>query len=139
MRLDYVKGASTGYTLGKFRAIEVEMEYLPDCSKNSYKLRDGTIKRQVQAWMGCLTFMVRSLKNSQGIEFRPPITVRIDGIFKDKRSMPDLHNMIIVVADSIEDALGINDREYLTETGHPEVGDEAKLIITIESGVKNED
>lgn len=136
MRIEYAKNASVGWTAGNLRAIEVEMEYLPDCSKNSYKLRNGAIKKQVTDWMECLTFMVRALKNSQGVEFKPPVTVRIDGIFKDMRSMPDLHNFLIVTCDAIEEALGINDREYKTETGHPEVGDDPMLIITIGSEVK---
>ena len=138
MRLDYVKSASIGHTLGQFRAIEVEMEYLPDCSKNEYKLRNGAIKRQVREWMECLTFMVRSLKNSQGVEFTVPLTVRIDGMFLDRNRMPDLHNFMIVTCDAIEEALGINDRDYKTETGYPEVGDEAKIIITIRSEVKDD-
>lgn len=126
MRLDYVKNGiiSNG-------SIIVEMEYLPECSKNDYKLRDGTIKRQVQDWMECLTFMINALRNSGNLKFTIPIKVRIDGQFKDKRSMPDLHNLLIVVCDAIEDALKINDKLYITETGTPEVGEDIKVVVTV--------
>jgi len=134
MRLDYVKSASVGITAGKLRAVEVEMEYLPDCSKNAYKLRNGAVKKQVREWMDCLSFMVRSLVNGTGLEMKTPVKVRIDGIFKDKRSTPDIHNLLIVTCDSIQEALGINDQEYKTETGYPELGLDPMLIITIESG-----
>lgn len=131
MRLDYIKNASIASAGNKAPGLMIEMEYLPECSKNSYKLRDGTIKRQVREWMGCLTFIVRALTNSANLEFKLPVTVRIDGVFENRVKMPDLHNMIIVVADSIEEALGINDQQFKIETGIPQVGDDVKLVITI--------
>jgi len=135
VRLEYVKNYSIGIS-GQRNSIMVEMEYLPECSKNRYKLRNGVIKKQVRDWMGCLSFIVRALVNSADLKFSPPVTVRIDGVFKDKRSMPDLHNLLIVVCDAVEDALGINDQLYETETGQPEVGEDVKVVVTVSSEVK---
>lgn len=134
MRLDYVRNSSIGSAGDKAPRIVMEMEYLPDCSKNSYKLRDGTIKRQVREWMEQMAFMIRALKNSASLEFKPPVTVKIDGVFKDKRSMPDCQNFVEIISDSIEDALGINDQLFKIETGLPQVGDDVKLIIEITGG-----
>jgi len=134
----YDKAASVGIRGGMLKAVRLEMDYLPDCSKNSYKLRNGTIKRQVREWMEQFSFMLRSLVNSQGISFSLPLKVKVDGVFEDRRSMPDLHNLVITIADSIEDALGINDRYYEIETGQPEVGGYARIIVTISSEVKDE-
>ena len=114
----------------------VEMEYLPECSKNRYKLRNGVIKKQVRDWMECLAWIIRALVNGADLKFSPPVKVRIDGVFKDKRSMPDLHNWIIIVCDAVEDALGINDQLYETETGQPQVGDDVKIIVTVSSEVR---
>lgn len=131
MRLDYVKNASIVSVGDNAPSIMIEMEYLPECSKNRYKLRDGTIKRQVREWMDCLAFMVRALKNSANLDFKPPVTVRIDGVFKDRRSMPDCQNFVDIVSDSVEEALGINDQLFKVETGLPQVGEDVKLVITI--------
>lgn len=137
MRLEYVKNASIGKNQTGCN-IMVEMEYLPECSKNSYKLRNGVIKRQVQDWMECLSWMITALRNSGGLKFTVPVKVKIDGVFKDKRSTPDLHNLTIPICDAVEDALGINDRLYNVETGQPQVGEDVKVIVTISSEVRDE-
>ena len=146
MRLEYVqdikvvdKCGAIGTSQGMLKTVRIEMEYLPECSKNSYKLRDGTVKRQVRDWMDQFSFMLKALVNSQGLSFALPLKVRIDGVFADRRSTPDLHNLGPVIMDSVEDALGINDRYYNLETGQPEVGGSPRIIVTISSEVKNGD
>ena len=132
MRLEYVKNYSIGIA-GQRNSVMVEMEYLPECSKNRYKLRNGVIKKQVRDWMECLSWIIRALVKGSDLKFSPPVKVRIDGVFKDKRSMPDLHNFGIVIMDSMEDALGIDDRLFNLETGQPEVGADVKMIVTVSS------
>ena len=133
MRLEYVKNYSIGINQSG-NSVMVEMEYLPECSKNRYKLRNGVIKKQVRDWMDSLSWIIRALVNSADLKFSPPVKVRIDGVFKDKRATPDLHNLIIPIADAIEDAIEIDDRLYETETGLPQVGEDVKVIVTVSSG-----
>ena len=129
----YDKCASAGISGGMLKAVRLEMAYLPNLSKNSYKTRGGIIKSDVQRWMEQFSFMLRAMVNSQGVSFALPLKVKVDGVFEDRRSMPDLHNLLIVICDAVEDALGINDQFYKTETGQPEVGGYAKIIVEISS------
>jgi Holliday junction resolvase RusA-like endonuclease len=69
-------------------------------------------------------------------DWKQPITVVLEGVFKDKRSCPDLHNLLKVICDEIEEVTGLNDRDYLTKTGEPLIrrDEEPTLIITIKEG-----
>ena len=60
-----------------------------------------------------------------------PITVRISGTFKDKRSCPDLQNLKIVW-DSIENVTKLNDRDYRTETAEPVIDSSVEPQIVVE-------
>jgi len=139
MRFEYVQEAkvvntaSMGISGGMLRSVRIEMEYLPTLSKNRYKTREGIVRSEVVRWMEQFSFMLKSLVNSEGLSFSLPLKVKIDGVFADRRSTPDLHNITIPIMDSIENALGINDRFYNVETGQPEVGGSPRIIVTISS------
>ena len=108
------------------------MEYLPELSVNHYK-HFGTsfTKSTVKRWMEDLSGALSVMGNQRGIYWPDyKITVRIDGFFKDNRSMPDLHNLVKVTCDSVEDCTLVNDKLYATECGTPEIG-EPRLIITV--------
>jgi hypothetical protein len=67
------------------------------------------------------------------IEWQAPLKIHISGVFKNKRSVPDLHNLKCLY-DAIQTATGINDRFYYTET-EPGVIDkiqEPHILIRIE-------
>ena len=111
----------------------VEMEYLPNLSKNRYKLPNGVIKRQVREWMEQLAWMIHALVVSQNTEFKPPVKVKIDGEFTGGGRMPDIQNFTDIISDSIEQGLGINDNQFEIETGLAKRSLDAKLIINIRS------
>ena len=128
MRLENVLGWGYSPTTNK---LAVEMKYLGGVlSVNRYKW--GVFTRpEVRQWMDELAFIIRAMVNSQGLKFDVPLKVQVDGIFKDKRATPDISNCVKVIADSVEDGVGINDRDFVVTTGEPQIGEEAKLIITI--------
>ena len=66
-------------------------------------------------------------------DWKLPLIVRCDGVFKDKRSTPDLHNCMKIICDCIEEVSGTNDKYFRTETGDAIIDKtkEPVLIITI--------
>ena len=136
LTLEYVRNSGIRIKGEGSPAITVEMEYLPECSKNSYKLRNGVIKKQVRDWMEQLAWMVKVLMNSARLTFKLPVKIMLAGEFKDNRSCPDLHNMILVICDAVANGLGMDDRYFEVEVGVSKVvkGCEPKLIITISGG-----
>ncbi len=133
LRLENVLGCATGSGKGQLNSIQVVMEYNPNCSKNAYKTRDGYIKSDVRRWMDDLAWMISAWSRSCKFEWTPPLKVLISGTFKDKRACPDVHNFIIVIADAIQEGLGINDRDYAIETVLPNIDPtvEPRIAITI--------
>jgi len=133
LRLENVMNCSSRVRGEGAPQVTVEMDYLPECSKNSYKLRNGVIKSAARNWMDDLAWMVKQWSNSCGIELEPPVTIRIGGIFKDKRNCPDTHNFIIIIADAIQEGLGINDRNFKIECDIPEINPlkTPRIIVTV--------
>ena len=80
--------------------------------------------------MDDLGFIVKVALGNQRLEYRPPVSIKLDGMFKNWNAMPDLHNLVIPVCDAVESALGINDQQYKVETGLPQLGP-PRLIIAI--------
>ena len=130
MRLENVLGWSYSLTTNE---LTVEMAYLGGVlSVNRYKW--GVFTRpEVRQWMDELAFIIRVMVNSQGLKFDVPLKVRVNGQFKDKRSMPDADNTLKIIGDSVSMGLGIDDKHFFYETKPFSVakGDEAKLIIII--------
>jgi len=129
LRLDNVK-----YFECENGVITVNMAYLGKIlSVNHWKVNKYYTHPRTKQWMADLTFIIRSLTNKNGIIFKPPVTVTIDGVFKDKRSMPDLHNFKCI-PDAIQEAIGINDRDFKVETGQPGIGEpEIKITVSNET------
>ena len=118
------------------RSITVTM-YYPGAviSVNHYMGRRGDggtyVKREARDWMEGLGW---SIKTAHIEDWIMPIKVLVSGTFKDNRSCPDVHNLLKVVCDSIEELTGINDKFYRTETGDAIIDNsvEPTLTITIE-------
>lgn len=136
MRLENVKNWSLLLKGIGGPSMTIEMEYFRNLSVNYYRTKDGRVKSDVKQWRDELAFIIKANMNAQDLEFKTPLKVRVDGQFKDKRSMPDLHNLLKVVCDAVEKGLGIDDRQYFTETGQPEVGPEPKVIVAISGEVE---
>lgn len=97
--------------------ISVEMPYIGKvlsvnhcCYGGGYR---GRLRREVREWMSILTDQVRIrlLPNL----CRPPVTVRLAGVFRDRRSIPDLANLHKVVGDAVAKGLGMNDCDLMFE------------------------
>ena len=114
------------------KEIKISMPYIgKSLSCNHWKYKGGLYTRkETKQWMDALGWQ---LKPHHVEDWRQPITVRIDGVFKNLRSCPDLHNIGKPVYDSIEEVTGLNDRNYKTETGEPLIrhDEEPTILITI--------
>lgn len=99
------------------QVITIKMPYIPGLSVNHYKFSGGKYTRpEVKQWKDCLRGEVEW--NSPEMS-APKIIVSAE--FQNKRSTPDLHNLLKVICDAIAPALGVNDRDIRTETDIPRV------------------
>jgi len=114
----------------KNKSVTIGMPYIGKVlSVNHYKYAGGRYTRkEVKHWMEALGWLI---KGSHIEEWELPLTVRCDGVFKDKRSQPDLSNLSKVILDAIEETTGVNDRDMRWQDGDVTYGDEPRLIITI--------
>lgn len=105
-----------------------ENHYLGRKGNRSFMLPDA------KAWANDL---IEEIKCCGVSEWIPPLKVSITGVFKNKRSRPDVHNFKLVY-DCIEKVTGLNDKEYETAT-KPGVIDSTQtpyILITIEEIVE---
>jgi len=113
----------------------VEMTYPGGIlSVNRYKFRGKFTKPEVRQWMDELAFIVRWVVGRLEVKFEPPIAIRVDGYFKDRRSMPDLHNLAKVCCDGVSEGLGIDDRHFAVSVGLPAVNPNKEPTIQITIG-----
>ena len=115
----------------KLTEIKVALPYIGDClSVNHYKYRGRYTKRETREWMEQLGWLIKA----QHIEdWKLPLHITCDGVFRDKRSQPDLSNLSKVILDAIEEVTNINDREMRWHDGEVNYG-EPMLMITIKEG-----
>ncbi len=112
------------------KSVTIKMPYIGKAlSVNHYKYGDGyRTRKETKEWMYMLGWLIKSHHIE---EWKLPLKVTCDGVFKDKRSQPDLSNCSKVILDAIEETTGINDRDMRWHDGTVEYG-EPELIITIE-------
>lgn len=109
----------------------IKMPYIKNLSVNHYKFNGGKFtKPEVKEWMNDLVVLI---KNCHVTDWKLPLKVTISGTFKDGR-IPDTHNILKIICDSVEDATGLNDKFYSTETTQPVIDkkQEPNLVIRIE-------
>jgi len=114
---------------------EISIDYIGSClSVNHYKYRGKFTKPETKVWM-----QVLRTKTRRGLRYskvKLPPTIHLTGIFKDKRSCPDLANLHKVIGDALQDcAPGMeNDREFrFVDEGYTiDKSKEPTLIIGIE-------
>ena len=113
------------------KSVAIRMSYIGKVlSVNHYKYKGGIYtRREVKDWMEMLGWMV---KGQHIQEWFLPLKVTCDGVFKNKRSQPDLSNLSKVILDAIEETTGINDRDMRWCDGKVMYGEPQELIITIE-------
>lgn len=113
--------------------IVIEMPYIGAClSVNHYKYRGRYTKRETKDWMEELGWKIKPYHLEL---WQLPLIVKCGGIFRDKRSQPDLSNLSKVILDAIEDTTGINDRDMRWRDGVVSYGVDPKLIILIGESV----
>ena len=113
------------------KALAIELPYIgANLSVNHYKFGYYT-KRETREWMEMLGWFI---KPHHIDEWDLPLTVRVSGYFKDKRSTPDLSNLSKVILDAIEDTTGVNDKHMRWQDGEVGQSDEPYLKIEIMEG-----
>jgi hypothetical protein len=95
------------------------------------RMKSGNVyvKKDAQAWADKLTMLL--IQN--GVKYlREPIKVKIEGIFRNFRETPDIHNFKLLY-DTIQRYTGFNDKYFKTETEIPIINktDKPHLKITI--------
>ena len=113
----------------------IRIDYPGDCiSVNHYlgKRKDGGyyVKPEAEDWMEELGWLVKRLHLE---DWALPLEITCSGTFKDMRSCPDLSNLSKCTLDAIEEASGINDKNFRWHDGKPYISDKEKpyLLITI--------
>lgn len=95
--------------------MKIQMPYLREVSVNSYRIvgkggrPTNAIKPSVLFWMADLADRIREHPDFDEY-YGIPCIVYVKGFFVDGR-VPDIHNLFKCVADAIEPAIGVNDRD----------------------------
>ena len=113
------------------RSVTIELAYPGSViSVNHYKHRGGFYtKPEARTFMEELGWKVKAYHIE---DWKRPLQVTCSGVFKDKRSQPDLSNLSKVILDAIQEATGVNDRDMRWHDGQVLYGSKPVLMITIE-------
>lgn len=109
---------------------KVKMPYIGKAlSVNHYKYKGQYYTRkETQAWMDELGWLIKA----EHIEdWKLPLTVKCDGIFRNQRSQPDLSNLSKVILDAIQETTGVNDKNMRWVDGNVTYDKDPYLMITI--------
>lgn len=94
--------------------------------------RRGALNPVAAAWKDALANSVRYAFLAEGITPVLPLTVTVSGSFTDKNHAPDMHNLVELIADAVEEGSGgLNDRDFGTVTHPPTYDRKAVPTITI--------
>ncbi len=112
----------------------IRIDYPGDCiSVNHYlgRRRGGGyyIKQEAKDWQEQFQW---KLKGAHLEDYKLPLEVTCSGYFRDERSAPDLSNLSKIIMDSIEDLIGVNDKDFRWHDGERVIGvDKPSLLLTI--------
>ena len=114
----------------------IQISYPGDCiSVNHYlgRRKDGGyyVKQETKNWITEFQWL---LKKCHLEDYKLPLEVTCSGWFKDERSAPDVHNLLKVIADAIQELTGIDDKNYLMYAGNRNIIGKKEppyLLITI--------
>ena len=127
-----------GVANGKLKHIMVEMPYIGSAlSVNHCYFTNARGQRvlypEAKEWRQTLAMVIRSRMG--GVVIEPPLTIRIQGRFRDKRH-PDPDNLHKIIGDAVKMGTGVDDRHFLWQDGEPIIDKTADpmLIITIQGG-----
>ncbi len=91
------------------------------------------VKPEAKAWIEEFQWL---LKKCHLEDFTLPLHVTCSGYFKDEKSAPDLSNLSKVIMDSIEELIGVNDKDFRWHDGDRIIGvkEPPYLLIVIKEG-----
>lgn len=120
------------------KAVSFEFPYIGKrCSVNHAYIRGRILHPNAKAWRDALAICAHIQLVTH--KLCAPLTIKLFGRFKDKRSCPDLANLHKLIGDAIQDATGIDDRDFLFEDEGYELGiADSQVRITIEWMAKEE-
>uniref|UniRef100_A0A6M3LL18 Putative endodeoxyribonuclease n=1 Tax=viral metagenome TaxID=1070528 RepID=A0A6M3LL18_9ZZZZ len=98
-------------------------------SVNHYKIARRYTRPEVKAWMEQLAWQ---LKGKHWKDWKLPLVITCSGVFLNRRSQPDLHNLSKVICDALEDGTGINDKDMRWHDGDVKFGKTPELEIRIQ-------
>ncbi len=100
--------------------------------------RSAGMNRTALAWKDALAASVIALCREAGITApAPPVTVRIGGRFRNRNHAPDMQNLVELIADSVQEGLGIDDKHFSIATEHPQFGAQVpEVLVTLEVTVE---
>ena len=120
------------------KAVSFEFPYCGKrCSVNHAYIRGRILHPGAKAWRDALAICAHIQLVTH--EPRAPLTIKLFGRFRNKRECPDLANLHKLIGDAIQDATGIDDREFLFVDEGYELGiADAQVRITVEWVAKEE-
>ncbi len=111
------------------RIATIKMLYIGNVlSVNHYKHQGKYTKLEAKEWSNDLVHEIKSCKID---DWHQPLMVKIAGFYKNARETPDTHNLIKIICDAIQEATGLNDKYYKTETEAPKISKEPHILVTI--------
>lgn len=105
-------------------------------SANHLRYRNSPhIRLEAAAWMDGLVKVIRTEKNRLGIEFTPPVHIRLTGRWKDRRYACDYDNLHLAIGNCIKAAIEIDDEHFRWHDGEPVFGvEDQEIVIEIWGG-----
>jgi len=93
------------------------------------------VKPETRAWKEEFQWL---LKKCHLEDYKLPIEVTCSGWFRNERSAPDLSNLSKIIMDSIEELIGVNDKDFRWHDGERVIGvKEPYLLITLKENAGN--
>lgn len=87
------------------------------------------VKQEVKDWKVEFEWKLKKLHLE---EWKLPLNIKCDGVFRNERSAPDLSNLSKVICDSIQELTGINDSNFRWHDGSRILGKgDPHLLITL--------
>lgn len=104
--------------------VAVPMDYPGKAITKNHLWRRGNrrlgMNPEAKRWRADLAESLRMVLLSERVEtVLPPVRGAIGGHFLDRNNAPDLHNLIELVADAVQEATGVDDREHEWRTESP--------------------
>lgn len=102
----------------------VGMDYPGNAISKNHLWKGGNrrwgMNDEAKRWKRDLAESVRMVLLTDGITSPcPPVTVRLEARFVDAGNAVDLHNIIEICADAVQEGTGINDRHFAVDVQPP--------------------